>query len=91
MKTKSRKTTRKSAATSDQDVDKVEAILTKVRPYIQMHGGDVDLIGIEAGIVKLNISGACAHCRLADITYNNLIAGLIKEEIPDIKGVTLVK
>jgi len=70
---------------------KVEEILKKVRPYIQMHGGDVTLVGVEKGIVTLNISGACAHCSLADLTYNNLIAGLLREEIPGIKNVRLNK
>jgi len=70
---------------------KVEKVLTKVRPYIQMHGGDVALVGVEKGIVSLNIKGACAHCSLADLTYNSLIAGLLKEEVPGIKDVRLIK
>jgi Fe-S cluster biogenesis protein NfuA len=70
---------------------KVEAVLTKVRPYIQMHGGDVALVGVEKGIVTLNISGACAHCRLADLTYNKLIGGLLMEEVHGVKEVKLIK
>ena len=80
MKTKSDKTTKK-----------VEEILAKIRPYIQMHGGDVSLVGVEKGIVTLNISGACTHCSLADLTYNSLIAGLLKEEVPGVKEVRLIK
>ncbi len=72
-----------------QTLTKVEAVLTKVRPYIQMHGGDVALIGIEKGVVTLNISGACAHCSMADLTYNKLIGGLLMEEVPGIKNVVL--
>lgn len=70
---------------------KIEAILTKVRPYIQMHGGDVNFVKYEKGIVTLNISGACSHCSLADMTYNTLIAGILKEEIPDFKEVRLLR
>jgi len=54
-----------------------------------MHGGDVALIGIEKGVVTLNISGACAHCSMADLTYNKLIGGLLMEEVPGIKNVVL--
>ena len=72
-----------------QTTAKVEAVLTKVRPYIQMHGGDVALVGIEKGVVTLNISGACAHCSMADLTYNKLIGGLLMEEVPSIKNVVL--
>lgn len=75
----------------DETTKKVEKILEKVRPYIQMHGGDVGLVGVEEGIVTLNIVGACAHCSLADLTYNNLMAGLLKEEVPGIKEVKLIK
>ena len=75
----------------DNTTKKVEAVLTKVRPYIQMHGGDVSLVGVEDGIVTLNISGACSHCSLADLTYNSLIAGLLRQEVPGIREVRLIK
>jgi Fe-S cluster biogenesis protein NfuA len=76
---------------TDKITKKVEEILAKVRPYIQMHGGDVSLIGVEKGIVTLNISGACAHCSLADLTYNTLITGLLKDEVRGVKEVRLIK
>ena len=69
--------------------EKIEVLLKKVRPYVQMHGGDVRLEGEKDGVVTLSISGACAHCSLADLTYNKLIGGLLKEEIPSIKSVEL--
>jgi Fe-S cluster biogenesis protein NfuA len=76
---------------TDKTTKKVEEILKKVRPYIQMHGGDVALVGVEKGIVTLNISGACAHCSLADLTYNTLITGLLKDEVRGVKEVKLIK
>ena len=76
-------------AKSSQQLAKVKAVLKKVRPYIQMHGGDVTLVGILKGVVTLNISGACAHCSMADLTYNKLIGGLLMEEVPGIKNVVL--
>ena len=69
--------------------ERAEEILTKVRPYVQMHGGDVQLIGIEDGVATLRIYGACVGCSLADMTYNTMIGGLLKEEIPEIKKVVL--
>jgi len=75
----------------DNTTKKVEAILTKVCPYIQMHGGDVSLVGVKDGIATLNISGACSHCSLADLTYNSLIAGLLRQEVPGIREVRLIK
>ena len=75
----------------EKKLKNIEEVLAKIRPYIQMHGGDVSLVGVEKGIVALNISGTCAHCSMADLTYNNLIAGLLREEVPGIKEVKLIK
>jgi Fe-S cluster biogenesis protein NfuA len=69
---------------------KIEEVLKKVRPYIQMHGGDVALVKVNKGTVTLGISGACTHCGLADLTYNKVIGGILKEEIPIIKSVKLI-
>ena len=69
----------------------IREILGKVRPYIKMHGGDVDLLGVKDGIVTLTISGACSHCSLADLTYNNLIAGLLHSEVSGIKDILIEK
>ena len=71
--------------------ERVEAVIAKIRPYIKMHGGDVSLIDVKDGIVTLAIHGACSHCSLADLTYNSLIAGLLKQEIKGIKEVRLQK
>ena len=70
---------------------KVEKIIDKVRPYIQMHGGDVVLLGVEKGVVTLKITGACTHCSLADLTYNKMLGGLLMEEVPGVKKIVLEK
>lgn len=68
---------------------KVQKIIDKVQPYIQMHGGEVALVDIVDGVVKLKVSGACAHCQLADLTFNQMLGGMIKEEIPEFKGLEI--
>jgi Fe-S cluster biogenesis protein NfuA len=65
--------------------EKVENIISKIRPYIQMHGGDVMLEKIENKVITLVVSGACSHCSLASMTYNNLIGGLLKEDVPELE------
>ncbi len=69
--------------------EKVEKIIEKVRPYINMHGGDVFLVSVEKDVVTLKITGACAHCSLADMTYNKMLGGLLKEEVPEIKKIII--
>ena len=70
---------------------KIEKLIAKVRPYIQMHGGDVDLVSVKKGIVTLHITGACTHCSLADLTYNKMLGGLLMQEFPQIKEIVIEK
>ena len=62
--------------------EKVEVILKKVRPFIQLHGGDVNLVGIKKGVVTLRVEVVCVDCPLEDLTYNKMVWNLIKEEVP---------
>ena len=70
--------------------NKINLILEKVRPYIKMHGGDVTFVELKENEVFLKIHGACQGCPLADLTYNKIITGLLIEEVPEIKKVTII-
>lgn len=65
----------------------ITAILKKVRPFIQGHGGDVTLISAKEGLATLRVEGACVHCPLAKLTYNTMIQRLILEDVPGIHSV----
>jgi Fe-S cluster biogenesis protein NfuA len=39
--------------------EKVEAALAKVRPSLQQDGGDVELVDVTGGTVKVKLTGAC--------------------------------
>lgn len=69
--------------------ERVRAVIDRVRPYIQSHGGDVWVSGIKAGVVTLKIDGACTHCPLANQTYNKMVGALIGEEVPEITDIVL--
>ena len=69
--------------------ERIEKILTQVRPYIQMHGGDVYLQNVKDGVVTLKVTGACVGCSLSDLTYNKMIGGIIREEVPEIKDLII--
>lgn len=66
---------------------KINSILDKVKPYIRLHGGDVNLIEAKKGVIKIKVSGTCENCPLANLTYNKIVAGLLKEGIPEIKEI----
>ena len=70
--------------------EKVEAILAQVRPALQADGGDVELIDVNEGIVKLKLKGACAGCPMATMTLKHGIERILKEQIPEVKEVIAV-
>ncbi|ACV62331.1 nitrogen-fixing NifU domain protein [Desulfofarcimen acetoxidans DSM 771] len=68
--------------------EKVKEVLGKVRPYLQRDGGDVELVDITAdGIVRVKLKGACSGCPGALITLKQGIERVLKQEIPEVKGV----
>ena len=67
--------------------DKVEEVLNKIRPSLVADGGNVELIDVNDGVVKLKLTGACAGCPLSTLTLKNGIERFLKQEIPEIKEV----
>ncbi len=68
----------------------VERVLGKIRPALQADGGDVELVDVEEGVVKVRLTGACGGCPMANITLKNGIEALLKEEIPSVSRVESV-
>lgn len=70
--------------------EKVEKILGRIRPNLQADGGDVELVEVNEGLVKLKLTGACGGCPMAAMTLKNGIERILKAEIPEIKEVVSV-
>lgn len=70
--------------------EKVEAALNKIRPSLQADGGDVELIDVQNGVVKVRLQGACHGCPMAAMTLQRGIAKVIKEAVPEVKEVVAV-
>jgi Fe-S cluster biogenesis protein NfuA len=70
--------------------EKVEGALAKIRPALQADGGDVELVDVEEGVVKVKLTGACAGCPVSTMTLKMGIERVLKEEIPDVKEVVAV-
>ena len=70
--------------------NKVEAALDKIRPALQADGGDVELVEVADGIVKLKLKGACGGCPMASMTLKQGIEKIFKENIPEVKEVVAV-
>ena len=70
--------------------EKVEKSLDKIRPALQADGGDVELVEVEDGVVKVKLTGACGGCPMSQMTLKLGIERHLKKEIPDIQEVVAV-
>ena len=70
--------------------DKVEEVLDKIRPNLISDGGNVELVEVNDGTVKLKLVGACAGCPMSTMTLKMGIERILKQEIPEIKEVVAV-
>ena len=59
--------------------DKVEEVLDKIRPQLMMDGGNVELVEVNGGTVKVKLTGACGGCPMATITLKMGIEKILKQ------------
>ena len=64
--------------------EKVEAALALIRPQLQADGGDVELLDVTDGTVKLKLTGACSGCPMAAMTLKSGVERVIKEQVPEV-------
>ena len=70
--------------------DKIEKALLKVRAGLQQDGGDLELVSVEDGVVKVRLKGACAGCPMSQMTLANFVEREIKKAAPEVKRVEAV-
>ncbi len=67
--------------------ENVEKALQKIRPALQADGGDIELIDIQDGMVKVKLTGACGGCPMSQMTLKQGVERVLKQEVPEVKGV----
>lgn len=70
--------------------EKVQQVIEKIRPLLQRDGGDIQLVDVEDGIVKVRLQGACGSCPMSAMTLKMGVEKQLKQEIPEIKEVVSV-
>ncbi len=71
--------------------EKVNEIIQKIRPQLQMDGGDVELVDVsDDGIVKVRLQGHCRGCAYSQMTLKLGIERALKQVIPEIQYVESV-
>jgi Fe-S cluster biogenesis protein NfuA len=67
--------------------ERVEQALADVRPYLQSHGGNVELLHIEGGVAKVRLSGSCHGCASSEVTLRNLVDDAVRAAAPELSGI----
>ena len=70
--------------------EKVEKALAKIREVLKQDGGDIELVAVENGVVKVRLKGACAGCPMSQMTLTNFVETELKKAVPEIKRVQAV-
>jgi Fe-S cluster biogenesis protein NfuA/nitrite reductase/ring-hydroxylating ferredoxin subunit len=70
--------------------DRVREALDSVRPYMETHGGSVELLGLEGGVARLRLDGSCHGCAASSTTLELGIKQALLETAPDLEGIEVV-
>jgi len=71
--------------------EKVEEAIEKIRKFLQQDGGDIEIVDITDGVVKVKLTGACGCCPMASMTLKNGVERALKEAVPEIIRVEAVQ
>jgi len=67
--------------------ENIERVLEEIKPYLQADGGDVELVSVEDGVVKVRFLGGCSGCPFRAITLKAGIERYLKQKLPEVKEV----
>jgi Fe-S cluster biogenesis protein NfuA len=68
----------------------VETALGKIRPLLQRDGGDIELVEVTDGVVKVRLTGACKGCPMSQMTLKQGVEKMLLKEVPGLKEVQAV-
>jgi Fe-S cluster biogenesis protein NfuA len=77
---------------TDTDIlEKIEASLDTMRPYLRDDGGNVEIVDItDEGVLRLRLMGACSSCPQSFMTMKAGIETAVRQAVPEIKSVIAV-
>ncbi len=72
-------------------IDRIEAALNDVRPFLRVDGGDIEVVDVtDDMVVQLKWMGMCESCSMSTMTMKAGIEQAIKSKMPEINGVMAV-
>jgi Fe-S cluster biogenesis protein NfuA/nitrite reductase/ring-hydroxylating ferredoxin subunit len=70
--------------------ERVRAALDSVRPYMESHGGNVELLSLQDGIATIHLRGSCSDCSASAVTLELAIKQALEEAAPDLEGLEVL-
>ncbi|HMD37235.1 MAG TPA: NifU family protein [Vicinamibacterales bacterium] len=70
--------------------ERIEAVLNRVRPFMQADGGDIELVEVTGNSADVKMTGMCAGCPSAHMTLYLGVETALREEIPEFENLRLV-
>jgi Fe-S cluster biogenesis protein NfuA len=67
--------------------ERVEGALEEVRPYLRSHGGEVELLGVRDGVVRLRLRGSCSGCPASRTTLELAVDEAVRRAAPEIEAI----
>ncbi|HSO99517.1 MAG TPA: NifU family protein [Solirubrobacteraceae bacterium] len=67
--------------------DRVQAALDTVRPYMESHGGGVELLSLQDGVARIHLQGSCSDCSASSVTLELAVKQALEEAAPDLLGI----
>ncbi len=72
--------------------EQIEQVLAaQVRPYLHGHGGEVEVVSLEDGVLRVRLLGQCSGCPSATITTEQIIAEAVCAAVPAVEQVVLIQ
>ena len=70
--------------------ERVEAVLDRVRPFLQADGGDIEVVDVNGNSADVKLTGMCAGCPSAHMTLYLGVETALRDEIPEFGTLRLV-
>ena len=68
----------------EEKIEAIKEVIHKLRPYLQIDGGDLEFVDFKDGIVYVHMLGACAGCMMLDSTIKDGVEQILVEEVPGV-------
>jgi Fe-S cluster biogenesis protein NfuA/nitrite reductase/ring-hydroxylating ferredoxin subunit len=65
---------------------RVQDALDSVRPYMDSHGGDVEMLSLQDGVARIRLQGSCSDCSASSVTLELAIKQALEDAAPDLEG-----